>query len=87
MSGCRRTRTTAEFAIVIGDPYQGDGLGTALMDRGSPQAAVENGIKRLRGTMLADNIGAHRLTRRLAGSWRTSAASASVDELEIELAA
>ncbi len=76
---------TAEFAIVIGDPYQGDGLGSALMSR-LAQAATDHGIKRLRGTMLAENVGAHKLTRRLAGELAHERRSGSVDELEIELA-
>jgi GNAT superfamily N-acetyltransferase len=76
----------AEFAIVVGDPYQGDGLGSALMSR-LAQAATDHGIKRLRGTMLADNIGAHKLTRRLAGELAHERRFGSVDELEVELAA
>jgi GNAT superfamily N-acetyltransferase len=76
----------AEFAIVIGDPYQGDGLGSALMSR-LAQAATGHGVKRLRGTMLAENIGAHKLTRRLAGELAHERRFGSVDELEIELAA
>jgi RimJ/RimL family protein N-acetyltransferase len=77
---------TAEFAIVIGDPYQGDGLGSALMSR-LAQAATGHGVKRLRGTMLAENTGAHKLTRRLAGELAHERRFGSVDELEIELAA
>jgi GNAT superfamily N-acetyltransferase len=77
---------TAEFAIVIGDPYQGDGLGSALMSR-LAQAATDHGIRRLRGTMLAENVGAHKLTRRLAGELAHERRFGSVDELEIELAA
>jgi RimJ/RimL family protein N-acetyltransferase len=76
---------TAEFAIVIGDTYQNDGLGSALMSR-LAQAATDHGVKRLRGTMLADNIGAHKLTRRLAGELAHERHFGSVDELEVELA-
>jgi RimJ/RimL family protein N-acetyltransferase len=75
---------TAEFAIVIGDPYQGDGLGSALMTR-LAEAATEHGVKRLRGTMLAENIGAHKLTRRLAGGQAHERRFGTVDELEVEL--
>jgi RimJ/RimL family protein N-acetyltransferase len=75
---------TAEFAIVIGDPYQGDGLGSALMRR-LADAATAHGVKRLRGTMLADNIGAHKLTRRLGGELAHERNFGTVDELEVEL--
>jgi RimJ/RimL family protein N-acetyltransferase len=75
----------AEFAIVIGDPYQGEGLGSELMAR-LAQAATEHGVKRLRGTMLADNIGAHKLTRRLAGGLAHEQRFGTVDELEVDLA-
>jgi acetyltransferase len=74
----------AEFAIVIGDPYQRDGLGSELMAR-LAQAATEHDVKRLRGTMLADNIGAHKLTRRLAGELAHQRFG-TVDEFEVELA-
>jgi acetyltransferase len=80
----REEPDTAEFAIVIGDRYQGDGLGSALMTR-LAQAATDHGVKRLRGTMLADNIGAHKLTRRLAGELAHELRFGSVDELEVEL--
>jgi acetyltransferase len=77
---------TAEFAIVIGDPYQGEGLGSELMSR-LAEAASSHGIRRLRGTMLADNIGAHKLTRRLAGELAHERHFGTVDELEVELSA
>jgi RimJ/RimL family protein N-acetyltransferase len=76
----------AEFAIVVGDPFQSDGLGSAMMER-LARGAVANGIKRLRGTMLADNVAAHRLTRRLAGPGAREHNLGIVDELEIRLAA
>jgi RimJ/RimL family protein N-acetyltransferase len=75
---------TAEFAIVIGDPYQGDGLGSALMSR-LADAATAHGVKRLRGTMLADNIAAHKLTHRLAGELAHERNFGTVDELQVEL--
>lgn len=77
-------RDTAEFAIVIGDTYQNDGLGSALMSR-LAEAATDRGVKRLRGTMLADNIGAHKLTRRLAGGLAHERRLGTVDELDVEL--
>jgi GNAT superfamily N-acetyltransferase len=77
---------TAEFAIVVGDPYQRDGMGAALMAR-LADAAVSCGVKRLLGTMLADNVAAHKLTRRLAGELAHERHFGPVDELEVELAA
>jgi acetyltransferase len=79
-------RDVAEFAIVIGDPYQGDGLGSEIMRR-LGEAAAARGVKRLRGTMLADNIGAHRLTKALAGDLAQERRFGTVDELEVELTA
>jgi GNAT superfamily N-acetyltransferase len=76
----------AEFAIVVGDPFQADGLGSALIER-LATAAVANGIKRFRGTMLADNVAAHRLTRRVAGPAAREYRRGAIDELEISLAA
>lgn len=76
----------AEFAIVVGDPYQGDGMGSELMRR-LADAAVGCGVKRLLGTMLADNTAAHKLTRRLAGELAHERHFGPVDELEVELAA
>jgi RimJ/RimL family protein N-acetyltransferase len=76
---------TAEFAITIGDPFQGEGLGTALMERLAARA-TELGVKRFLGTMLADNAAAHRLTRALAGELVQQRNLGPVDELVVELA-
>ena len=80
------TPETAEFAITIGDPYQGDGLGSAMMER-LATAAREHGVTRFVGTMLADNVAAHKLTRRLAGALAHERHLGPVDELEVKLAA
>ena len=77
---------TAEFAITIGDPYQGDGLGSAMMERLAAEAR-RRGITRFIGTMLADNVAAHKLTRRLAGELAHERHLGPVDELEVDLAA
>jgi GNAT superfamily N-acetyltransferase len=77
---------TAEFAIVVGDTYQRDGMGSALMGR-LADAATSCGVKRLLGTMLADNVAAHKLTRRLAGELAHERHFGPIDELEVELAA
>ena len=76
----------AEFAIVVGDPYQGDGLGTEMLER-LARAATARGIRRFRATMLSDNVAVRKLTRRLAGQAARERHFGSVDELEVDLAA
>jgi RimJ/RimL family protein N-acetyltransferase len=76
----------AEFAIVVADHIQGEGLGTELLDR-LAGAAVRNGFTRFRATMFADNEPAHRLVRRLAQRQPRSRNVGPLDEFEIDLAA
>jgi len=76
----------AEFAIVVGDPYQGEGLATELLRR-LADAALERGVARFTATALADNEPVHRLLHRLAGQFAEHRRSGSVDELTIDLAA
>lgn len=52
--------TAAEAAIVIGDPYQGRGLGRQMGVRLADHAR-SCGIRRFTATTLADNVAAHRL--------------------------
>jgi acetyltransferase len=54
----------AEFAVVIGDPWQRRGLGTHLMQR-LISIARERGVKRLVGQVLAENDAMRRLVTRL----------------------
>src|SRR5439155_17884724 len=60
----------AEVAVVIGDPWQHQGLGRhiglALAD-----VARERGIRRFTATMLSDNVAAHRLLARISGRLHT----------------
>jgi GNAT superfamily N-acetyltransferase len=77
---------TAEFAIVVGDPFQADRLGSALMTRLALEARAR-GVKRFLATMLADNVAAHRLTVSLAGELAQHRHLGPVDELVVELAA
>jgi RimJ/RimL family protein N-acetyltransferase len=79
-------REAAEFAIVVGDPYQGEGLGTELLER-LADAAVARGIRRFHATALAENVAVHKLVRRLAGRLARERHSGPVDEFEINLAA
>jgi RimJ/RimL family protein N-acetyltransferase len=56
---------TAEFAIVVGDEWQREGIGRELMGR-LVDAAVTRGVLRFQATMLADNVAIHRLSERFA---------------------
>ena len=51
---------TAELAVVVGDPFQGQGLGRRLTELLGDEA-VAHGIRRFAATMLADNRPAQRL--------------------------
>jgi RimJ/RimL family protein N-acetyltransferase len=51
---------TAEVAIVVGDPFQGKGLGRELGRRLADEAR-EHGVARFTATLLGDNVAAHRL--------------------------
>ncbi|HEY5319127.1 MAG TPA: GNAT family N-acetyltransferase [Solirubrobacteraceae bacterium] len=78
--------TAAEFAIVVGDRFQGEGLATELMSR-LADAALERGITRFTATVLADNEPVHRLLHRLAGQFAEHRRTGSLDELTVHLAA
>jgi RimJ/RimL family protein N-acetyltransferase len=75
----------AEVAIVIGDPWQHQGLGRhigiALADM-----ALRSGIKRFTATLLSDNVVAHRLFSRISERLH-SEHHGGVEELVAELAA
>jgi acetyltransferase len=55
---------TAEFAVVVSDPWQGHGLGGELMRR-LIAVAKERGVRRLAGTVLRENTGMLRFVERL----------------------
>jgi acetyltransferase len=76
----------AEFAVVVGDDIQGEGLGTELLER-LADAAVNHGFTRFHATMLADNEPAHRLVHRLAKRQAQLRKVGHLDEYDIELAA
>jgi acetyltransferase len=82
----RENPAVAEFAIVVGDPFQGEGLATELLRR-LADAALERGVTRFKATVLADNEPVHRLLRRLAGRFAERHRTGSVDELSVDLAA
>jgi RimJ/RimL family protein N-acetyltransferase len=77
---------TAEMAIVVGDPWQGQGLGTALT-RELADAAVAVGIRRFAATMLGDNEPARRLMRTFSRRLEESRVSGGLREMTVELAA
>jgi RimJ/RimL family protein N-acetyltransferase len=82
----REDPETADFAIVVGDPYQGRGLGGALATRLAEDARAR-GVRRFSATVLSDNVAVHRLLGRLAGVLEPTSRSGGVDELVAELAA
>jgi protein lysine acetyltransferase len=55
----------ADVAVVVADPLQGRGLGSALVDE-LAHAAVREGITRFSATMLSENRAAYRLMARLS---------------------
>jgi acetyltransferase len=54
----------AEFAIVIGDPWQGKGIGAVLL-LNALRIAKQQGIEKVWGTVLPDNLYMRKLGRRL----------------------
>jgi RimJ/RimL family protein N-acetyltransferase len=76
---------TAEVAIVVGDEFHGQGLGSRLglllADR-----ARAHGIKRFAATMLSDNVAAHRLFAKISARLE-KVTTHGIDELVAQLAA
>lgn len=84
-----RTRVdpqTAEFAIVVGDALQRQGLGTELMSR-LAAAAAHRGILRFRATIFADNLAIHRLMEGVGSGELRCRRLGTISELDIDLAA
>jgi protein lysine acetyltransferase len=77
---------TAEMAIVVGDPWQNQGLGRALATA-LADAALAVGIRRFAATMLGDNEPARRLMRTFARRLEHGQISGGVREVLVELAA
>lgn len=76
---------TAEIAIVVGDEFQGHGLGRRLGLLLADHAR-QGGVRRFVATMLSDNAAAHRLFALVAQRLET-VSSHGVDELVAQLAA
>lgn len=69
----------AEVAITVGDPWQGQGLGTLLGDA-LVEAARERGITEFTALLQGTNRAAHRLFSHVAGQLTTRTAD-GVDEM------
>ena len=77
--------STAEVAIVVGDQYQGQGLGSRLGLLLADHARA-HGVQRFVATMLSDNLAAHRLFGKISARLET-VTTHGVDELVASLAA
>ena len=77
---------TAEFAIVVGDPLQGRGLGS-LLARELAAAARSAGIRRFSATMAEENIAIRRLIAHFTRTLELDQVSHGVREVVVELAA
>ncbi len=77
---------TAEAAIVVGDPFQGKGLGK-LLARELADAARERGVRRIRASILSDNPPAHALMEVIAERLTDGGHHHGIHELTAELAA
>lgn len=60
--------TTAEVAFVVGDDYQGRGIGTVLMDA-LVVAASYDGVRRFTARVLTDNYAMRRILDRFGALW------------------
>ena len=76
---------TAEMAIVVGDPFQRQGIGTALADA-LADAALAVGIRRFAATMLGDNEAARRLMRTFSRRLEEGRVAGGLREVTVELA-
>jgi len=75
---------TADIAVVVGDPWQGMGLGRRLRDEVTRRARAV-GIERIAGTMLADNRAAFRLMRGVGWPFERDELSGGVREVVARL--
>jgi RimJ/RimL family protein N-acetyltransferase len=77
---------TAEFAIVVGDPWQNKGLGKRLATLLAAEA-VKHGVHRFTAFTLAENVPAQRLIETISQRLSYEHGSGAVRELAGELAA
>jgi acetyltransferase len=79
---CERNMKHAEFAVVVGDPWQGKGIGAALLQR-CISIAKERGIEKVMGTVLAENTQMLALGKKLGFNIKKVSGAAEF-ELSIE---
>jgi acetyltransferase len=79
-------RETAEFAIVVGDPWQRKGLGKRLASLLAAEA-LAHGVRRFTAFTQADNVPAQRLIETIAQRLTYQQGAGPVRELVGELAA
>jgi len=77
---------TAEFAIVVGDPLQGRGLGS-LLARELATAARAAGIRRFSATMAGENVAVRRLIAHFTRTLEHDHTTHGVREVVVTLAA
>jgi GNAT superfamily N-acetyltransferase len=77
---------TAEMAVVVGDPFQGQGVGRAIT-HALADAAIEAGIRRFAATMAGDNVAARRLMHTFARRLEEGQISGGVQEVLVDLVA
>ena len=77
---------TAEMAVVVGDPFQGQGVGRAITNA-LADAAIEAGISRFAATMAGDNEAARRLMHTFAQRLDEGRISGGVREVLVDLVA
>jgi GNAT superfamily N-acetyltransferase len=80
------TPDTAEFAIVVGDPVQGRGLGS-LLARELATAARAAGIRRFSATMAGENVAVRRLIAHFTQTLEHEHVEHGVREVVVRLAA
>jgi RimJ/RimL family protein N-acetyltransferase len=85
-SPLRSAPDTAEFAIVVGDPLQGRGLGS-LLARELATAARAAGIRRFSATMAGENVAVRRLIAHFTHTLEHEHVDHGVRELVVRLAA
>jgi RimJ/RimL family protein N-acetyltransferase len=85
-SPLRSAPDTAEFAIVVGDPLQGRGLGS-LLARELATAARSSGIRRFSATMAGENVAVRRLIAHFTDTLEHEHVDHGVREVVVKLAA
>lgn len=74
----------AEFAIVVADTWQGQGVGRELLGR-LVDAAVTRGVQRFKATMLADNLAIQRLSESVSAGPMQRVRKGNTLDVEFEL--